>query len=89
MNKKTWILNKRYTGGSDSHVKDYIGNVVVCSKAKNIKEFLDNIKNKKQIIIGKELNIIIKFYSVIKTELSLIKKMKFREYLKNRMLNLK
>jgi len=89
MNKKALKLNKIFTGGSDSHIKNHIGKVVTCSKAKNIKEFLDNIKKNKNFVIGKELNIVIKSYGILKTELSLIKKMKLNDYLKNRLINIK
>ncbi len=43
------------TGGSDSHSIFTYGNVLTCSKAKNTKEFLDNIKNNNTLVIGKEL----------------------------------
>ncbi len=46
--------NKGYTGGSDGHSIYPLGNIVTCSKAKNVEEFLDNIKNKKNIVVGKE-----------------------------------
>ena len=45
---------KGFTAGSDGHSIYALGNVVTCSKAKNVKEFLDNIKNKKNKIIGIE-----------------------------------
>jgi histidinol phosphatase-like PHP family hydrolase len=43
------------TGGSDSHSIFTYGTVFTYSKAKNVKEFLDNIKKKKNYVIGKEL----------------------------------
>ncbi|AJF61051.1 TPA: hypothetical protein HA239_00835 [Candidatus Woesearchaeota archaeon] len=46
---------KSYTGGSDGHSIYPLGNVLTCSKANTVKEFLDNIKNKKNHVIGKEL----------------------------------
>lgn len=46
--------NKAFTAGSDGHSIYPLGNVLTCSKAKNIKEFLDNIKTKKNIVIGME-----------------------------------
>ncbi|MBN2368735.1 PHP domain-containing protein [Candidatus Woesearchaeota archaeon] len=44
--------NKGFTGGSDGHSIFELGNVITCSKAKNIKEFLDNIKSRKNKVIG-------------------------------------
>lgn len=45
--------NRGITGGSDGHSIFAIGDVLTCSKAKNITEFLNNIKNKKNIVIGR------------------------------------
>ncbi len=57
-NKKAVALREKakaaYTGGSDGHSVYAIGSVLTCSKAKSIKEFLGNIKNQKNIVIGKE-----------------------------------
>jgi len=47
-------FNKLMTAGSDAHIRSEIGNVVTCCKADNIKDFLDEIKKKKSIVIGKE-----------------------------------
>ncbi len=46
--------NKCITAGSDSHSIYCLGTVLTCSKAKTIKDFLDNIKSKKNFVIGKE-----------------------------------
>jgi histidinol phosphatase-like PHP family hydrolase len=46
--------NKGFTAGTDGHSIYSLGNIVTCSKAKNVEEFLDNIKSKKNIIIGEE-----------------------------------
>jgi len=44
--------NKCFTGGSDGHSSYALGNVITYSKAKTIKHFLDNIKNKKNKVVG-------------------------------------
>lgn len=44
--------NKCFTGGSDGHSIYELGNVITYSKAKNVKQFLDNIKNKKNKVVG-------------------------------------
>ena len=46
--------NKGITGGSDGHSIYALGKVITCSKAKTVKQFLDNIKNKKNKVIGIE-----------------------------------
>lgn len=49
------IENKKaVTGGSDAHVLKNIGRVITFSKADTVKEFLDNIKNKKAGVVGVE-----------------------------------
>lgn len=55
----TWNfnLNIGFTGGSDGHTLKEIGGVVTCSKAKSIKEFLDNIKKQNNFVMGKEINL--------------------------------
>ncbi len=45
---------KAFMGGTDGHSIYPIGNVLTCSKAKSIAEFLDNIKSKKNFVIGTE-----------------------------------
>lgn len=47
--------NKGYTAGSDGHSIYTLGNVVTYSKADTIKDFLDNIKNKKNSVAGSEV----------------------------------
>ena len=42
------------TGGTDSHSIFTVGDVLTYSKTKNLKGFLDDIKNKKVLVIGKE-----------------------------------
>ncbi|MBT3463946.1 PHP domain-containing protein [archaeon] len=58
LNIKALDLQKKtklgYTGGSDGHCLKYLGNTLTCVKARNIKEFLDGIKQKKCIVIGRE-----------------------------------
>lgn len=52
MNNK---LKKMITGGSDAHIVSEIGRVVTCCKANDVASFLNKIKRKKNIIIGKEI----------------------------------
>ncbi|MEK6916406.1 MAG: PHP domain-containing protein [Nanoarchaeota archaeon] len=47
--------NMCYSGGTDGHSIYPLGNVLTFSKAKTIKEFLGNIKNKKNHVMGKEM----------------------------------
>lgn len=46
--------NKASTAGTDGHSVYPIGNILTCSKAKTIAGFLDNIKHKKNFVIGTE-----------------------------------
>jgi len=46
--------NKGFTGGSDGHSIYRLGSVLTCSKAETVKDFLDNIKKKKNYVIGQE-----------------------------------
>jgi predicted metal-dependent phosphoesterase TrpH len=46
--------SKGYTGGSDGHSIFPLGNIITVSKARNLKEFLDNIKSKRNLVIGNE-----------------------------------
>jgi|SaaInlStandDraft_4_1057021.scaffolds.fasta_scaffold43010_3 predicted metal-dependent phosphoesterase TrpH len=46
--------NKNYTAGSDAHSIENVGRIVTVTKAKTVKEFLDNIKNGKSDVIGTE-----------------------------------
>ncbi len=58
MNKKSiewaWQLNKSITGGSDAHALFEVGKIVTYSRAKDIKSFFENIRNKKNFVVGKE-----------------------------------
>ncbi|MBL7050785.1 PHP domain-containing protein [Candidatus Woesearchaeota archaeon] len=58
MNKKSiewaWQLNKSITGGSDAHALFEIGKIVTYSKAKDLESFFEDIKNKKNFVVGKE-----------------------------------
>lgn len=54
-------LNKSFTGGSDAHTLKEVGSCVTCSKAETFEEFLDNIRKKKNIVVGKESSIRKKF----------------------------
>lgn len=44
------------TGGSDGHILSDVGCVVTSSRSDSIDEFLDNIKKRKNCVIGKEKN---------------------------------
>ena len=46
------VNNKGFTGGSDGHSIFELGEVVTYSKARDVKEFLDNIKAKKNSVAG-------------------------------------
>lgn len=58
MNQKSiewaWQLNKAVTGGSDAHTLFEVGKIITYSKAKDIKSFFEDIRNKKNFIIGRE-----------------------------------
>jgi hypothetical protein len=58
-NKKAmdYLMKKKksFTGGSDGHSIYTLGNVLTCSNAKTVREFLDNIKTRKNIVYGEEL----------------------------------
>src|SRR3989338_6123837 len=47
-------LNKGITGGSDGHCLAELGNALTLCKADTLEEFLDAIRKKKSIVIGKE-----------------------------------
>lgn len=61
MNKKAtkWALkeNKAFTAGSDAHNINEVGEGVVASKANNVEEFLESIRKKKNLVIGKEIKL--------------------------------
>ncbi len=46
-----------FTAGSDGHSIYELGTCLTCSKAKNISEFLENIRNRKNIVVGKGLRL--------------------------------
>lgn len=49
------LLKKPITAGSDAHINLEVGNVLTCCKADNVKDFLDEIKKGRSIVIGKEV----------------------------------
>jgi len=58
-NKKATKLarDKGYMGGSDAHNLKEIGTTLTCAKnCKTVKGFLDAVKRKKVVVIGKEVN---------------------------------
>ena len=58
MNEKAlkWAVkrNKAFTAGSDAHSVSELGAAVVASKARNVKGFLDSVKNHNNLVIGQE-----------------------------------
>ena len=89
-NKKALNLkNKIFTGGSDSHSKNYIGRIVTGSKSKTVKGFLDSIKKSKHIVIGKEIPLSDLFFNLLKSEISLAKELGIKNFLKRRYLKSK
>lgn len=62
MNKKAikWAekINKGFLGGSDSHCLSDLGNSFTVCKAENLEEFLNQIKKRNSIVIGKEQNLL-------------------------------
>lgn len=71
INKKAKSLNKLATAGTDSHFIDYVGDVVVCAKAKTVKGFLDAVRKGDVLIVGKEISFF-KWISInIRKELSI------------------
>ncbi len=48
---------KGITGGTDGHMLTDLGNVVTCSRADDVEDFLTNIVKRKNFVIGKEKNI--------------------------------
>ena len=47
-------MDKPITGGSDGHSLGQLGNVVVCTKAKTTKGILNEIREKRNLVIGRE-----------------------------------
>jgi predicted metal-dependent phosphoesterase TrpH len=62
LNMKAAILastfEKGITGGTDGHLLNDLGNVVTCSDANDVEEFLTNISRRKNVVIGLEKNIL-------------------------------
>jgi PHP family Zn ribbon phosphoesterase len=46
--------SKGFTGGTDGHSIYPLGNIVTCSKSKDIRGFLESIRKKENIVIGTE-----------------------------------
>lgn len=42
-----------FTGGSDAHILSDVGNVITAVQAETVEEFLDGIKKRKNLVIGK------------------------------------
>lgn len=51
-------LNKAYTAGSDAHMLTEIGSVVTLSRNSTVEGFLNSIRKKRNIVVGKEKKII-------------------------------
>ena len=58
---------KAFTGGSDAHSLKEIGSAIVASKADNVEGFLDSVKKKKNLVIGKELKFPTALRAVLKS----------------------
>lgn len=48
---------KGITGGTDGHMLTDLGNVVTCSRADDVEDFLTNIVKRRNFVVGKEKNI--------------------------------
>ena len=48
--------NRAITGGSDGHSIYELGKALTFSKSNSIDEFLDNIRKKKNYVVGQELS---------------------------------
>lgn len=57
---------KLFTAGSDGHTLMELGNAVSCCKAQDVKGFLDAIRAKNNIVIGKETRALPKLLAVTK-----------------------
>ncbi len=57
-NKKALVLCERYslgkTGGSDAHMISEFGKIITIAQSKNIKGFLDSVRKKETLVLGKE-----------------------------------
>jgi len=56
-------LNMAATGGSDAHMKRFLGRAITASYAETTEEFLDNIKKKENIVVGRSLNTFAKLHA--------------------------
>jgi DNA polymerase III alpha subunit len=52
------FFNRAITGGTDGHSLFQLGNVLTISRAETKEEFLDNIRKKKNIVMGKEVPLV-------------------------------
>lgn len=82
MNKMAlkWALKRKkgFTAGSDAHNLSEFGSAVVASKSDRVEGFLESIKKKKNLVIGKE----IRFPSVLKTMLKTLNYKRKRDWSK-------
>jgi len=55
-----WAIktNKLYTAGSDAHMLIEVGSVLTLSKNRTVEGFLNSIRKKQNLIVGKEKNLI-------------------------------
>ena len=58
-------INKGFTGGSDGHCLAELGTSLTLCKADTVAEFLDQIKKKKSIVIGKEEKLLADAYHAV------------------------
>lgn len=69
MNKRSrsWAIrrNRAFTAGSDAHRTSDIGTALVACRADSVEEFLDSIKQKKNLVLGKEIGVKAAFKSII------------------------
>ncbi|MFH0870764.1 MAG: PHP domain-containing protein [archaeon] len=65
-NAKDWAIrhNKAFTGGSDAHRLEEFGNVFVACKANTVEGVLDEIRKKRNLVIGKEMRMTPAFKAV-------------------------
>ncbi len=58
--KKIMAENLGITGGTDGHVLRFLGRILTCSTARTKEGFLDDIKNRRTFVVGKEIGSISK-----------------------------
>ncbi len=63
--KMAYDLNKSYTGGTDGHVTRALGKVLTCAHAETPEAFLDEIRRKRNIVVGKESMLISKTWPTV------------------------